>query len=179
MSEVGRGRRERERESEAEEERSSRLQSLYLCRFPLTRSPPPPPHPPHPDDAGRRQIREEAEALLPSTPPAHVRAIFGNGFRNPFGAVALAGLFGLPFSAYLSLSLSESTPAELGAMAQPVGLLFAALATPTAVTALALARLFAASAEAWVLGRHVSRLVLEDALLRGANEESDDRQRGE
>ena len=119
-----------------------------------------------------RRIRDEVETLLPATPPAHVQAIFRNGFRNPFGAFALAGLFGLPLSLYLSLSLPFSSPtsAESGwqrpVSSETLRLIYSALASPAAVTTLSLARLFAASAELWVLGRHLTRLVLEDAILR-------------
>ena len=112
------------------------------------------------------------EALLPSTPPAYVRAIFENGFRNPFGVIALAGLFGLPFSVYLSLSLHPQSGSDMPHGVAPLlhsG--FSIFASRISVAALAVARLFAASAEAWIVGRHVSRLILEDALERQPEEQ--------
>lgn len=72
------------------------------------------------------------------------------GFRSPAGALAMAGLFGLPLWLYSRACLPPGGPLTADAW----GLL------------LLPGRLLAAAVEAWLVGRRLGQLLGEDAAAR-------------
>lgn len=82
--------------------------------------------------------------------PRWVRAVAAGGFRSPAGALAMAGLFGLPLWLYSRACLPPGGPLTADAW----GLL------------LLPGRLLAAAVEAWLVGRRLGQLLGEDAAAR-------------
>lgn len=82
--------------------------------------------------------------------PGWVRAVAAGGFRSPAGALAMAGLFGLPLWLYARACLPAGGPL-----------------TADAWTLLLLpGRVLAAAVEAWLVGRRLGQLLEEDTAAR-------------
>ncbi len=82
--------------------------------------------------------------------PRWVRAVAAGGFRSPAGALAMAGLFGLPLWLYARACLPAGGPLTSDAW----GLL------------LLPGRLLAAAVEVWLVGRRLGQLLEEDTAAR-------------
>lgn len=82
--------------------------------------------------------------------PPWVRAVAAGGFRNPAGALAFTGIYGLPLWLHARSCLRPGSLLAAGA--------WAALLVP--------ARLLAAAVECWLVGRRMRLLLQQDAAAR-------------